>query len=406
MCWRNGGAEEAETAKELMLLDCTTHTFVDTCVNLRDVVCLSGDQLADCPAEGNDPTGATAGDVRWATSAAVRILRGGNGAKVSEISCVTEVEGEECATKDADQERYLECEGVIAGPTETSAQQLTMEQSAIDSAAARAIQRVWRDKRRRRLTAWEASIVPSHKFKIKPAPLDGEKCFEPATNPAARDAFGRRQRSRSAGARYGRRADALGLDILGVESQEKDGFSILESLGALDAAERVLSNSQKGSNSNSASNARATSAPATTGSGWSSDDAKGWLNTASRCRLGTSNSEGSGGGGSCGSGAEASTRSLVRATDRLLRETSPVLRRTRSLLVFSPPTGSPVRQRARSITAQGGDDAIPAVLAPSAEDERRDLFAIGSATAAGDGGKGEQHTPQDGSVVVNRAEVG
>lgn len=388
-----------------MLLDCTTHTFLDTCVDLRDVVCLSGDQLADCPAEGSESTGTSTGGVRSATSATVKILRRGNSAKVSELLCVAAVEGEECAEEDVDQKLYLERRGAVADPTETSAQQLAMEQSAIDSAAARIIQRVWRDKRRRRLTAWEASIVPSYKYRIKPTPPDGEKSFEPATNAAVRDAYGRHQRSRSAASRYEQGADALGPNVLRVESQEKDGFSILESLGALDAAERVLSNSQKNRNRSGVSGARATSAPATTGGGWSSDDAKGWLNSASRSRLGTSNSEGSGGGGSCGSGAEVSTRSLMRATDRLLRETAPVLRRTRSLLVFSPPVGSPVPPRARKITAQGRGDATQAIMAFSAEDAIRDLSVAGSAAAAGEAGEGEQRTPRDGSVVVNKAEV-
>lgn len=408
LCWKSSGAGAAEPEGEFVLLDTTSHTFVDSCLGLRDVVGFSGGRLADGSKVASEPTAAPT-HVKPTTAIAVRVLHGGEFATVTELYCAEEA-GEKDAENGLEQKRESDCEVAAADRAAEMAIADTAGDLTVEETAARTVQRAWRERRRRRLAAWQASIVPSYNYKIKPTPPSGEVSSEPPTNAAVRGATRGSPRlgGKSATKRYERGAQALGVD-----SRGRDGFSILESLGALDAAERVLrlSNSQQNVSSSDLG-VRATSAPTTTG--WSGDEAnKGWRNDPARSRLGTSYSEGSGGGGSSGSGAEAgqptSMRSLMRATDKLLKETAPVLRRTRSLLVFSPPTQSPLGESVRTRALEGWDGpgrGMQAAMALAAEEKRVQMLAAATKAAAVEEEDKEGHAAKFGGVVVDGAEVG
>lgn len=419
-CWKSGGIDIAEPEGELVLLDSTNHTFVDSCLGLRDVVGFSGGRLADCSKVGSEPTVALA-DMKLRTVAAVRVLRGGEIAAVTELYCAEEAE-EEDADNDVEKKTEVDCEVAVVESAEGVVEDAelaeitlgdTAEELSVERIAARTIQRVWRERRRKRLAAWQASIVPSYNYKIKPTPPSGEASSEPPTNAAVRGATKGRARL---GGSFSTNQYERGAQALGVDSRGGDGFSILESLGALDAAERVLrlSNSQKNV-SNVDLAVRATSAPTATTGGWSSDEvSKRWLNYHSRSRLGTSNSEGSGGGGSSGSGAEASrpttTRSLMRATDKLLQETVPVLRRTRSLLIFSPPTQSPLGEDVRTRALEGWDGpgrGMQAAMALAAEEKKVEMLAAATAAAVAaaevaEAAATKEEEEKDGHVVKDQ----
>lgn len=406
LCWRSS-AGEGEGDGELALLDPSSHTFVDVCQGLKNVVGLSGCRLAESSNLGGDPILATTRSGSLAAVAAVRVLHAGEVAKVSELYTGKEPDNSVNAIlpehQEPTSERHVADTVVVNAAMVDEVAAAESAETSAKTAAARTVQRAWRERRRRRLAVWEASIVPSYNFRTKPAMPGDEVDSRPPTNAAARGSTRGVLRAGSSGfdsnsSRYARGV-ALGGGLRG-----QDGFSILESLGALDAAERVLRLSNKsrlGSSRSVASRLVAASAPATTSGGWSSDEAKGWLIDRSRSPLVTRNSEGLGGGGSPGSGGEASARALVRTTDELLRETAPVLRRTRSLLVFSPPQESPLAGRIQARALEDWDGpkrGLQTAAAIAREGERVESLAAAMVTEA----SSEDH----GAVILGASEVG
>lgn len=172
-------------------------------------------------------------------------------------------------------------------------------------------------------------------------------------------------------------------------------FSMRDSLEALDAADRALQLS---------SHSGEPSANSREGGGGGQElwpaDASPYHNTDESGGVAVEAVGGGGGGGAGSSGSESDgANAMCRATDALIRETWPVLQRTRSLQAFpSPPDSPPFRGAPASFPTDGR----------GAEHHRGGRQRSGDATAAGfeqglgDGGVGPRSRWEEEAVTITR----
>lgn len=272
------------------LLDPTSHKFVAACPGLSGVVDLSGCLLAPWGTlEIEGPSRPTVQQRLERLRGPVRVLRGGDTAKVSQLD-----------TEDA---AWTACNSSDASARSTP--------TVADGAAGK-IQRAWkarRDRRSKRLAAWQDSVLQPY---LPAATPNGG-----AASPPVRDiAAGNTSEAAASGSPSAARRSRDCSPAPRGGNADKESFSIMDSLEALDAAEQVLRLSAHSGDSSIASGARL--------------ESKTEL-SQDRSRQDTSASES---GASSGSGSEGG-KALLRATDALIRQTWPVLRRTRSLQAFA-----------------------------------------------------------------------
>lgn len=274
---------------------------------------------------------------------AVRVLHGGESAKVSQLYA----EGPSSCTGGAPS----------ASPASDAA-----------ASAAKKVQRAWKARRARRserLAAWQDSILQPY------VPGGSPQSADPSTATVAPDggAVGGEASGPGDGGGGGggvgtpsasaarRKRHNVGALPGGNGSRDRDGdFSVLDSLDALDAADRVLRLSV--ANGDTSEGSRAVES----GQNWWKQE-RHRQGTAAGAGAASAAERGDGAyGGASGeaSGNESDgAKALVRATDALIMETLPVLRRTRSLQAFTSPAESPQAEKmatAASVPA-GWDDA-------------------------------------------------
>lgn len=325
LCWRSGPG--AHAGGDVALLDPLSHRFVAAYPGLSGVVDLSGCLLAPWGAlETEGPSMPTVQQRLERLRGPVRLLHGGDAAKVIQ----------------------LDAEGAAWTVSSSTAASARCTPTARDVAASK-VQRAWkarRDRRNKRLAAWKNSVLQPY----VPATPNGGAMSPTVRDIATGETAGAEFSSSPSTVRKSRGRSAVLRD----EHADGEGFSILDSLDALDAADRVLQLSAQSGDSSVASGARREA------------KAEMWQD---RSRQGTSASES---GASSGSGSEGG-KALLRATDALIRQTLPVLRRTRSLQAFAlsprahPEDGTPASTPAALDDARGQGAHITAAIEAEAK---------------------------------------
>lgn len=311
----------------MALLDPASHRFVAAYPGLSGVVNLSGCLLAPWGAlETEGPSTPTVQQRLERLRGPVRLLHGGDAAKVIQL--------------DAEDAAWTASSSTGASARCTP--------TARDVAASK-VQRAWkarRDRRNKRLAAWKNSVLQPY---VPATPNGG------AVSPTVRDITA----GETAGAEFASSPSTLRKSrgrsaALRGEDADGEGFSILDSLDALDAADRVLQLSARSGDGSVASRVRRES------------KAELWQD---RSRQDTSASES---GASSGSGSEGG-KALLRATDALIQQTLPVLRRTRSLQAFAlsprahPENGAPASVPTALDDARGQGAQITAAIEAEAK---------------------------------------
>lgn len=275
--------------------------------------------LTPCAELGGDETlvSTTEHERSKAPRGAVLVLHGGDSARVSQL-CPEGDPRSDCSGRE------------VADGFSASA-------SAAD-VASRRVQRAWRARSARcskRLAAWHDSVMQPYVSgdlprSAGPSPSSvrdtavGETSGADLESAESASVSARRKRQRRAELRDGRDGET--------------NFSIHDSLAALDAAERALKLSAHSGNT------------AVVAVGEKESKAEEGVQGGSR--HGTSASEGH--GASSESESEGA-KALMRATDDLIRETWPLLRKARSLQSFTTPSASPrSRSASASVPADGG----------------------------------------------------
>ncbi|CAM9352115.1 unnamed protein product [Scytosiphon promiscuus] len=372
LCWRSG--VQFKTGGEFALLDPNTHRFVAAFSGASDIVDVSGFVLSPCSrSEGCALFLEAARPLMTSRSlevlaGGVRVLHGGDLAKVKMLF------------HNAEGETWSSCSSEVTDGWGWGAA-LSAE------AAARRVQRAWRAARQRRITAAAvaAKVTPAGAAsppavsRVSPrtlrmpgefsrAPTTGATCspveerrhsasaadtadaeaggFQ-AGGPAKASAIASSRRRKRQGWGSNRMPESLrGEDSGGggdgarrKTSRSRSAFSVRDSIEALDAADRALELSSRPARSSS-----------NVGEG-QNEDWQRW--TGDRVSPGTINA-GHGGKGAEGelvgelgnagellSGSDSDgAGAMCRATDALIRETWPVLQRTRSLEDFQSSSDS------------------------------------------------------------------
>lgn len=356
LCWRS--RLEPDTGGEFALLDPATHRFVSTCSgSSAPVIDVSGSLLVPCTRleDSNEKSSSSINhfprESLGALGGAIRVLHGGDSAKIRQL--------------------HLGEEGCNAPGGSTTVPPVELEEGSLANAglseartaAAIRVQRTWRarrDRRSKRLAAWQDSIFhpyvpgnsPHSSAEDSPSVRDFAQGQTSGHGISGGLIFGDAAAEKLASIARRKRQRRGDIRVVGLSRDDKSKFSVLDSLDALDAADRALQLSTRSGS---------TSADSREKDRGSCSPKKGLPQLEGRSRQGTSSNDNTNNKNaypnntmtnpsaplearerSDSESENESAKALLRATDALIRETMPVLRRTRSMQAFDSPPDSPL----------------------------------------------------------------